>query len=91
MSSTRANLSWELTGFQPLRFARETRTPDLPTGNLFRHVSTWQRQRFFVVESHVRLFLKTLYGYRRAGRFQLHAFVVPDHIHLLHPRRRHNT
>jgi putative transposase len=45
---------------------------------------TWQRCRLFVVESHVRLFLKTLYGYRRAERFQLHAFVVmPEHVHLL--------
>ena len=36
------------------------------------------------MESHVRLFLKTLYGYRRQGRFQLHAFVLmPEHVHLL--------
>jgi putative transposase len=46
--------------------------------------STWQRRRLFVVESHVRLFLKILYGYRRDGRYQLHAFVLmPEHIHLL--------
>jgi len=46
--------------------------------------STWQRRRLFVVESYVRLFLKTLYGYRREGRFALHAFVVmPEHVHLL--------
>jgi putative transposase len=45
---------------------------------------TWQRSRLFVVESHVRLFFKTIYGYRRAGQFQLHAFVVmPEHVHLL--------
>ena len=38
----------------------------------------------FVVESYVRLFLKTLYGYKRQGAFQLHAFVVmPEHVHLL--------
>jgi len=38
----------------------------------------------FVVESHARLFLKTLYHYRRQGRFLLHAFVImPDHVHLL--------
>jgi len=37
-----------------------------------------------VVEQYARLFLKTLYGYRRQGRFQLHAFVLmPDHVHLL--------
>jgi putative transposase len=38
----------------------------------------------FVVEIYVRLFLKTLYRYRREGRYQLHAFVVmPEHVHLL--------
>ena len=37
-----------------------------------------------MVESYVRLFLKTLYGYRRQGRFYLHAFVLmPDHVHLI--------
>ncbi len=31
-----------------------------------------------------RLFLQTLYRYRREDRFQLHAFVVmPEHVHLL--------
>ncbi len=46
--------------------------------------STWQRRRLFVVESYVRLLLKTLYGYRRDGRYELHAFVLmPEHIHLL--------
>jgi putative transposase len=30
------------------------------------------------------LFLKTIYGYRRQGKFELHAFVLmPEHIHLL--------
>lgn len=38
----------------------------------------------FTVEAHARLFLKTLYRYRREGRFALHAFVLmPDHVHLL--------
>jgi putative transposase len=37
-----------------------------------------------VVENYVRLFLQTLYRYRREGRFQLHAFVVmPEHVHIL--------
>jgi putative transposase len=32
----------------------------------------------------VRLFVQTLYHYRREGRYLLHAFVVmPDHVHLL--------
>jgi putative transposase len=36
------------------------------------------------VENYARLFLKTLYGYRRQGKFELHAFVLmPDHVHLL--------
>jgi putative transposase len=45
---------------------------------------TWQRRRLFVVVNYARLFLKTLYGYRRQGIFQLHAFVLmPEHVHLL--------
>ena len=36
------------------------------------------------MESYARLFLKVLYGYRKQGRFQLHAFVLmPEHAHLL--------
>ncbi len=36
------------------------------------------------MESYVRLFLKTLYRYRREGRYELHTFVVmPEHVHLL--------
>jgi putative transposase len=60
-------------------------TRDLkPHGTYFVTFSTWQRQRLFVVESHVRPFLKTLYSYRRQGRFELHAFVLmPEHAHLL--------
>jgi putative transposase len=55
-----------------------------PHGTYFVTFSTWQRRRLFVVESYVRLFLKTLYGYRRQGRFELHAFVLmPEHVHLL--------
>lgn len=55
-----------------------------PPGTYFVSCTTFQRRRFFVVESYARLFLKTLYGYRRQGRFLLHAFVVmPDHVHLL--------
>jgi|ERR1700722_6013 len=55
-----------------------------PAGTCFVTFSTFQRRRFFVVESYARLFLKTLYGYRRQGKFSLHAFVLmPDHVHLL--------
>lgn len=55
-----------------------------PPGTYFVNFSTWQRRRLFVVESYARLFLKTLYGYRREGKFELHAFVtMPEHVHLL--------
>jgi putative transposase len=55
-----------------------------PPGTYFVTTTTFQRRRFFIVESYARLFLKTLYHYRREGRFQLHAFVLmPDHFHLL--------
>jgi len=55
-----------------------------PPGTYFVTFSTWQRRRLFVVESYARLFLKTMYGYRRDGKFQLHAFVLmPEHVHLL--------
>jgi putative transposase len=46
--------------------------------------SAWERRRLFAVESYARLFLKTLYGYRRQAKFELHAFVLmPEHVHLL--------
>lgn len=55
-----------------------------PPGTYFINFSTWQRRRLFVVENYACLFLKTIYRYRREGRFQLHAFVVmPEHVHLL--------
>ena len=55
-----------------------------PPGTYFVTSSTWQRRRLFVVENYARLFLQTLYRYRREGRFQLLAFVVmPEHFHLL--------
>ena len=60
-------------------------TRDLkPHGTYFVTFSTWQRRRLFVVESYARLFLKTLYSYRRQGRFELYVFVLmPEHAHLL--------
>jgi putative transposase len=55
-----------------------------PPGTYFVTFSTWQRKKLFFVEPYVRLFLKTLYGYRRQGKFLLHAFVLmPEHVHLL--------
>jgi len=53
-------------------------------GTYFATFSTWQRRRLFLVESYVRLFLTTLYRYRREGGYQLHGFVLmPEHVHLL--------
>jgi putative transposase len=55
-----------------------------PPGTYFVTFPTWQRRRLFVVENYARLFLQTLYRYRREGRYQLHAFVLmPEHVHLL--------
>jgi putative transposase len=55
-----------------------------PPGTYFVTFSTWQRRRLFVVENCVRIFLTSLFKYRRDGRYQLHAFVVmPEHVHLL--------
>jgi len=55
-----------------------------PPGTYFLTFSTWQRRELFVVEEYVRIFLKTLYHYRREGRYALHAFVImPEHVHLL--------
>jgi putative transposase len=55
-----------------------------PPGTYFVTFLTWQRRRLFVVEPHARLFLKTMYAYRRQGKFQLHAFVLmPEPAHLL--------
>jgi len=55
-----------------------------PPGTYFLTFSTWHHRQLFVVETYARLFLKTIYRYRREGRYLLHAFVLmPDHIHLL--------
>jgi putative transposase len=55
-----------------------------PPGTYFVTFLTWQRRRLFVVDNYARLCLKTLYGYRRQGKFPLHAFVLmPEHVHLL--------
>jgi putative transposase len=55
-----------------------------PPGTYFVTFLTWQRRQLFVVDNYARLFLRTLYGYRKQGSFQLHAFVLmPEHVHLL--------
>src|SRR5437773_7384292 len=60
-----------------------------PPGTYFVTFATWRRQRLFVVERYARLFLRTIYAYRRQGKLQLHAFVLmPEHVHLLLTRRK---
>src|SRR5205823_14447725 len=55
-----------------------------PPGTYLVTFATWRRQRLFVVERYARLFLRTIYAYRRQGKLQLHAFVLmPEHVHLL--------
>ena len=55
-----------------------------PPGTYFVTSMTWQRMSLFAAEPMARLFLQTLYSYRRLGNFQLHAFVLmPEHFHLL--------
>jgi putative transposase len=55
-----------------------------PPGTYFVTSITWQRRSLFVAEPMARLFLQTLYSYRRQGKFELHAFVLmPEHFHLL--------
>lgn len=45
---------------------------------------TANRRRIFQVEANAELMCSTLQGYRRDGRFALHAYVImPDHLHLL--------
>jgi putative transposase len=48
------------------------------TSNTDRRLSVFQTERW------ARVFLKTLYRYKREGKYLLHAFVLmPDHFHLL--------
>jgi REP-associated tyrosine transposase len=55
-----------------------------PPGTYFVTFRTWRGRRLFVVENYVRIFLASLFRYRREGRYHLHAFVVmPEHVHLL--------
>ncbi|MFY9558993.1 MAG: transposase [Terriglobales bacterium] len=55
-----------------------------PPGTYFVTSVTWGRRSLFVAEPMARLFLQTLYHYRRQSRFRLHAFVLmPEHFHLL--------
>ena len=47
-------------------------------------ISTFQQHRHFQQTVRAELFVTTLFRYRDAGKFKLHAFaVMPDHVHLL--------
>src|SRR5579885_1773723 len=84
-SSTRANIKCKTESAlaAEVRILKPGRLIS-PPGTYFVTFSTWRRRRLFVVEAYVRLFLKTLYLYRRQGACELHAFVVmPDHVHIL--------
>jgi putative transposase len=71
-------------GFQPLRELLKPTRLISPTGTYFLTFRTWHYRRLFVVEIYARVFLKTLYHYRREGRYALHAFIaMPDHVHLM--------
>jgi putative transposase len=55
-----------------------------PPGTYFLTFCTWHHRQLFPVEDYARLFLKTIFHYRREGHYLLHAFVLmPDHVHLL--------
>ncbi len=74
----------ENRGFQPLRFLLRPSRLSSPPGTYFATFRTWKYRRLFQVENYARLLLKTMFHYRRDGRYLLHAFVLmPDHVHLL--------
>jgi putative transposase len=46
--------------------------------------NTYDRQTLFRYETFAKLFIETLYEYRRQSKYQIHPFVVmPEHFHLL--------
>jgi putative transposase len=47
-------------------------------------ILTHRSNPHFVNPAHAELFIQTLFRYREAGKFRLHAFVaMPDHVHIL--------
>lgn len=55
-----------------------------PPGTYFVTAVTWHKRPLFQAESMARLFLRTLYDYRRQSKYCLHAFVLmPEQFHLL--------
>jgi len=53
-------------------------------GTYFVTTNTWERRPLFRKERMAKVFLDTLYDYRRQSKYLLHEFVLmPDHFHLL--------
>jgi len=53
-------------------------------GTYFITTRTWQSHALFFNETNANTVIETLLGYRDAGHYQLHSFVVmPEHIHVL--------
>ncbi len=74
----------EMTRLPAAKVSLEAFTTLFSSRNLFPYVLTWHHRNLFPVEVYARLFLKTLFHYRREGRYLLHGFVLmPDHVHLL--------
>ena len=65
--------------------AKPARLPSVrPEQTYFITSSTWQKRSLFQSEPLARLFLETLFDYRKQGKYLLHAFVLmPNHFHLL--------
>jgi putative transposase len=58
--------------------------PPVASQTYFVTSNTQRRISIFQVELWARVFLKTLYHYKREGKYLLHCFVLmPDHFHLL--------
>jgi putative transposase len=69
---------------KPTRLAKSLPSVPATTRTFFVTSSTWERRSLLQSERMARLFLDVVYSYRKAGRYQLHEFVVmPDHFHLL--------
>ncbi|HUR36529.1 MAG TPA: transposase [Terriglobales bacterium] len=58
--------------------------PPVATQSYFIGSSTYQKRSIFQVDAWARVFLKTLYLYRRQQKYLLHAFVLmPNHFHVV--------
>jgi len=61
----------------PAKIASSERT-------FFVTASTWDKRNLLQSSRAAELFIRTTYGYRAQGKYQLHEFaVMPDHFHVL--------